>query len=220
MVHAIRFFVACDGSGFIHCSLGQRMVKPSSATCLLAMPRRLRSIIVMMLLAMLLVMAGAWLWGHPSIQALVFGWQLRREPIPDSLPVPVQGVRASRIADTWGGIRSGGRRHEGVDIFAPRGTPVRSSSDALVLAVRDRGLGGKQVWTLGPGGERHYYAHLDSWADGLQRLDRLRAGDPIGQVGDTGNARGNPPHLHYGIYGINGARNPHPLLRDAPDDWE
>ena len=52
--------------------------------------------------------------------------------------------------------------------------PEGSASPREVLAVGDRGLGGKQVWTLGPGGERHYYAHLDSWADGLQRLDRLR----------------------------------------------
>ncbi len=184
------------------------------------MSRQLRSIIVSLLLALLCLVAGAWAWGHPSIQALVFGWQLRRQPIPEILPVPVQDVQSGRIADTWGGIRSGGRRHEGVDIFAPRGAPVRSSTDALVLAVRDQGIGGKQVWTLGPGGERHYYAHLDSWAADLQRLDRLRTGDLIGHVGDTGNAKGTPPHLHYGIYGTGGARNPHPLLRDAPDDWE
>lgn len=183
------------------------------------MQQRLRSAIVTLLAVALLAAGVAWIWRQPAVQAMAFGWQLRREPIPVSLPVPVQGVRASRIADTWGGIRSGGRTHQGVDIFAARGTPVRSSSDALVLAIRDGGLGGKQVWTLGPGGERHYYAHLDSWAPGLKRLDRLQAGDLIGHVGNTGNAKGTPPHLHYGIYGAAGPRNPHPLLRDAPVQW-
>lgn len=179
------------------------------------MRQRLRSVITLLLAAALFAAGMSWIWRLPAIQAMAFGWQLRREPIPTTLPVPVQGVSARQIADTWGAARSGGRRHEGVDIFAARGTPVVSSSDALVLAIRDQGLGGKQVWTLGPGGERHYYAHLDDWADGLQRLDRLRAGDLIGHVGDTGNALGTPPHLHYGIYGAEGARNPHPLFRSA-----
>ena len=150
------------------------------------------------------------------MEAVREGWRLARLPAPTSLPVMVEGVDAGRIADTWGAARSQGRTHEGVDIFAPRGTPVVSSTRGVVARVADYGLGGKQVWVIGPAGERHYYAHLDGWADGLHVGQRLRAGEAEGQVGDTGNARGTPPHLHYGIYAQDGARNPHPRLRD-PD---
>lgn len=68
---------------------------------------------------------------------------------------------------------------------------------------------------IGPGGERHYYAHLDDWAPGLRAWREVRPGDLLGFVGTTGNARGTPPHLHYGIYAGDGAINPYPRLHDA-----
>ena len=71
------------------------------------------------------------------------------------------------------------------------------------------------MWVLGPGGERHYYAHLDDWAPGLHVWQRVHSGATLGTVGNTGNARTTPPHLHYGIYSEAGALNPHPRLRDA-----
>jgi peptidoglycan LD-endopeptidase LytH len=140
-------------------------------------------------------------------------WELSRMPPPTALPVPVEGVTARRIADTFGAPRGTDRTHAGVDIFAPRGTPVFSSTRGVVVSVREGGLGGKQVWVLGPGRERHYYAHLDDWAPGLQTGALVRPGDPLGVVGTTGNARGTPPHLHYGIYGQSGAYDPLPLMR-------
>lgn len=142
--------------------------------------------------------------------------ELAALPAPRALPVPVQGVQARRIADTFGAPRGRDRRHQGVDIFAPRGTPVSSATPGLVLAVREQGLGGRQVWVLGPAHERHYYAHLDAWAPGLRAGDRVRAGSLLGVVGDTGNARGTPPHLHYGIYAAHGAIDPLPRLRARP----
>ena len=75
------------------------------------------------------------------------------------------------------------------------------------------GLGGRQVWVLGPARERHYYAHLDSWAPGLAAGTVVQTGTVLGTVGDTGNARGTPPHLHYGVYGADGAYDPLPLLK-------
>jgi murein DD-endopeptidase MepM/ murein hydrolase activator NlpD len=69
---------------------------------------------------------------------------------------------------------------------------------------------------LGPGGERHYYAHLQDWAPGLSRHAIVRPGTPLGGVGDSGNARGTPTHLHYGIYGRDGAVDPLPRLRAHP----
>lgn len=161
----------------------------------------------------LLLLGGGALW-HSRWMALPRTyWELSQSPRPPGLPVPVQGVRAGRIADTFGAPRGRDRRHAGVDIFATRGTPVRSATRGIVVSVREAGLGGKQVWVLGPAGERHYYAHLDAWAPDLRRNRIVHPGDPLGTVGDSGNAKGTPPHLHYGIYGRDGAYDPLPLLR-------
>lgn len=169
----------------------------------------------LLLAGALLLAAGAWLWDMPMVRALTETLRLSRMPAPLEVPVPVASVLAKRIADTWGAARSSGRTHHGVDIFAARGTPVLSATRGVVARVGESSIGGKHVWVIGPGGERHYYAHLDDWAPGLHRWQVLRAGDPLGFVGSTGNARGTPPHLHYGIYAVGGALNPHPRLGDA-----
>lgn len=153
-----------------------------------------------------------WSAHQPSVARLRLAAGLMRRPPPERLLVPVEGVRPARIADTFGAPRGRTRLHQGVDIFAPRGTAVVSATDGLVVSVRERGLGGRQVWVLGPGGERHYYAHLDDWAFGLREGDAVRAGYLLGTVGDTGNARGTPPHLHYGVYTHGGAVDPLPRL--------
>lgn len=174
---------------------------------------RIRSLARLSLVVLVLALAGYWGWRQPWTQAGIEAWRLARLPAPTALPVPVEGVAARRIADTWGAARSGGRRHQGVDIFAKRGTPVRSATRGVVMDINDYGLGGKHVWIIGPGGERHYYAHLDGFAPGMARFDRVAPGTLLGFVGDTGNARGTPPHLHYGIYAAAGAHNPWPLLQ-------
>ena len=170
---------------------------------------------------LVLALAAHWAWRQPWAQASVEAWRLSRMPSPTALPVPVEGIRASRIADTWGGARSGGRKHQGVDIFAKRGTPVLSATRGVVSSVNDYGIGGKHVWVIGPGGERHYYAHLESHAPSLAVGQWVEAGTVLGFVGDSGNARGTPTHLHYGLYVASGAHNPWPLLqagarRDTP----
>ncbi len=141
----------------------------------------------------------------------LFVLRLLETPTPDHVDVPVAHVAARDLRDSWGGARSGGRHHEGIDIFAPRGTPVVAATDGLVWRVGTDPLGGLVVWVLGPGRQMHYYAHLDRYA-GVRRGDRVTAGDTVGYVGTTGNARGGPPHLHYGIYADGGAINPYPLL--------
>ncbi|MET0328913.1 MAG: M23 family metallopeptidase [Luteimonas sp.] len=161
--------------------------------------------------------AGHWVWYQPFMAKPRAIAKLTSAPPPMSLPVPVEGVGADRIADTFGAPRGRDRQHEGVDIFAPRGTPVRSATAGLVVGLREAGLGGKQVWVMGPGRQRHYYAHLDGFAELLEVGDLVRPGDALGIVGDTGNARGTPPHLHYGVYDAGGAIDPLPLLR-AHDD--
>lgn len=156
-----------------------------------------------------------WWQASPLPRALPELFRLWRQPPALEVTVPVAGVRVRNIADTWGGARDGGRRHQGTDIFATRGTPVLSATDGVVLRIGDYGIGGKHAWLFGPGGERHYYAHLDDWAPNLHVWQRLRAGQRVGTVGNTGNARATPPHLHYGIYVNTGALNPHPRLRDS-----
>lgn len=175
-----------------------------------------RWLLRLLLLAALVVAAGA-VWNSRWAEAPRALWQLSRMPPPSALPVPVDGVRARDVADTFGAPRGRDRRHAGVDIFAARGTPVRSATFGVVTDVRDSGLGGRQVWVLGPARERYYYAHLQDWRDGLATGEVVQPGSILGYVGDTGNAKGTPPHLHWGIYGSQGAYDPLPLLRRGSD---
>ena len=166
-----------------------------------------------------LVWAVVLLAGHaliaPYIDEVWYAIRLARMPAPETIPVPVSGVRSVTLHDTWHAARGNGRKHEGIDIFARRGTPVRSATEGIVMRVGENRLGGRVVWVLGPGGQRHYYAHLDGYADIAPGM-RVEAGRLLGYVGNTGNAAGTPPHLHYGIYGSAGAINPYPLLRHRP----
>lgn len=148
----------------------------------------------------------------PLVEASFYMARLAVIPRPGSLPLPVLTVKEHALRDTWHAPRSGGRRHEGIDIFARRGTPVVATTEGIVTRRGNGGLGGKTVWVLGPGGQRHYYAHLDGFAD-VAPGQRIQAGTVLGYVGTTGNAKNTAPHLHYGIYNRTGAVNPYPLLR-------
>ncbi|WP_394213125.1 M23 family metallopeptidase [Psychrobacter piscatorii] len=145
---------------------------------------------------------------------VVAKWQqlslLQQElPTENSLPSPLP---EKNLTDTWGAARSQGRSHEGIDIFAERGTPIQSTTQGIVSKVGENNLGGRVVVVVGPGGAGHYYAHLEDYAD-IAPNDWVNQGDIIGYVGDSCNAKGTPPHVHYGIY-INGsAVNPYPLLQ-------
>ncbi|HKI01905.1 MAG TPA: M23 family metallopeptidase [Thermoanaerobaculia bacterium] len=169
-----------------------------------------RVLLRLMFLALLFVLL---VLGYPYLRNAFRVVQLFREPPPTALPVPVEGVTPSQLTNTWGASRSGGRSHEGIDIFAPRGTPVLSATRGVVTRKGWNLLGGKTVSVLGPSGWYHYYAHLDEW-DAPATGDWVEAGTVLGYVGDTGNAKGTPTHLHYGIYESGGARNPYPLLRE------
>ncbi len=111
--------------------------------------------------------------------------------------------------DSWGDARSGGRRHEGVDMEAGRGTPVLAVRDGDAEFKQSR-LGGKSIWLVANTGERFYYAHLDAW-EGSSRT--VAAGEVIGYVGQTGNARGN--HLHFETRLGDTAVNPYSSVRAA-----
>lgn len=116
-----------------------------------------------------------------------------------SLAFPVQGGKNYDVGSVFGDPRDGGvRDHHGIDIFARRGTPALAAGDGRVRRVETTPVGGKVVWLDLDSGARAYYAHLDSQL--VRNGQVLRAGEPVGLVGNTGNARTTPPHLHFGIY--------------------
>ena len=134
---------------------------------------------------------------------------------PDTrLAMPLEDVRKKAIADTWQAARGVGRKHEGQDIFAPRGTPILSATSGYIYNVGENNLGGQTVSVISKGGRLYYYAHLDSYARGIQIGDRVTTRTVLGYVGSTGNAQGTPPHLHFGVYTSSGAINPLPMLTD------
>jgi len=167
------------------------------------------------LAAAVIVTAATSRYARSWIERGVLLYALATETPPGHLLVPVKDVTAHRMANSWGNPRSGGRQHQGIDIFAPAGTPVLIATRGIVTRVGANTLGGQVVWVLGPGLEWHYYAHLDRFGE-FRAGDIVQAGAVIGYVGTTGNARGGPPHLHYGIYRRGRAENPFPRLGATP----
>src|SRR3989440_2715429 len=134
---------------------------------------------------------------------------------PDTtIAMPIQDVSKKQIADTWHAPRGSDRLHEGQDIFAPQGTPVLSATEGYIVNIGENNLGGQTVSVVGAGGRTYYYAHLDSYAPHIAEGDYVTKETLLGYVGTTGNARGTPPHLHFGVYAPGGAMDPLPLLSD------
>ncbi len=126
----------------------------------------------------------------------------------DNIVCPITG---SAYGDSWGAPRSGGRRHEGVDMLAPRGTPIVAVTSGQITFKQNQ-LGGNAASLVGDNGNRYYYAHFDNY-EGSSRY--VQQGDVIGYNGDTGNAKGTP-HLHFEIHPGGGlAVNPTPSVRYA-----
>jgi murein DD-endopeptidase MepM/ murein hydrolase activator NlpD len=139
------------------------------------------------------------------------------------LAFPIVGKGTRNIASFWGDPRDGdARKHEGVDVFASRGTPVVAASPGRIRRVGDNRLGGKVVWLSNNElGQSQYYAHLDSQLVSAGQL--VKVGDTLGLVGNTGNAITTAPHLHFGIYRSGrGAVDPLPFLQELvlPEETE
>jgi LysM repeat protein len=125
--------------------------------------------------------------------------------LPGAVQCPVPGAT---FFNDWGFPRSGDRFHTGNDLFAPRGTPVLAPTSGSVLAVNGA-IGGLQFFLRGDDGTTYIGTHLDAFG----ATGRVNAGDVIGYVGDSGNARGSRPHLHFEVQPAGGRSvNPYPLL--------
>ena len=122
--------------------------------------------------------------------------------------MPVAGVSPDRIADTFNDARDGARRHNALDILAPRGTVVLAAADGVVLRIGTNALGGNVVW-IADAARRFafYYAHLEGWSRGLHEGQTVTRGDVLGYVGTSGNASKHEPHLHFQLLRISDARH-------------
>ena len=117
-----------------------------------------------------------------------------------SLAIPVRGVDTKSLVSSFHDARGSNRRHEAIDILAPRGTDVVAVEDGRLAKIFTSAAGGLTLYQYDPTENFvYYYAHLDSYAPGLQEGSMLRKGDVVGTVGTTGNAPKDTPHLHFGI---------------------
>ncbi|MEM7326070.1 MAG: M23 family metallopeptidase [Actinomycetota bacterium] len=135
---------------------------------------------------------------------------------------PIAPGYDTNLIDSWGFPRMVGTEdehwHQGIDVFAPRGTPLVASERGVIERLGVGRLGGLKFWLRGESGSDWYYAHLDSFAPGLENGLVVEAGQLLGYVGNTGNAIGTPPHLHMQLHpGGGDPVNPYPLLQVISD---
>ena len=131
----------------------------------------------------------------PSLSANPFE-SLRRR----NLELPVQGIRREDLRDNFNETR-GSRRHEAIDILAPRHTPVMAVEDGKIARLFFSEAGGITIYQFDPSETYvYYYAHLQKYADGLKEGQEVKRGEVIGYVGTTGNAPRETPHLHFAIF--------------------
>jgi murein DD-endopeptidase MepM/ murein hydrolase activator NlpD len=138
-----------------------------------------------------------------------------------SLLIPVTGVKAGQLVDTYTQARGEGRSHDAIDIMASRGTPVLAADDGQVAKLFTSKPGGLTVYEFDRDSKlAYYYAHLDRYAPGLVEGAQLKRGDLVGYVGSTGNASPDAPHLHFAVFVLGPEKkwwkgtaiNPFPLL--------
>jgi peptidoglycan LD-endopeptidase LytH len=137
------------------------------------------------------------------------------------LLLPVEGIKIDQVTDTFNQPRGKERKHEALDIMAPKGTRVLAAADGKVVKLFTSKPGGLTVYEFDPTGTyAYYYAHLDRYAEGLKEGMELKRGDLVGYVGSTGNANAEAPHLHFALVALTPEKqwwkgtpvDPYPLL--------
>ena len=176
-----------------------------------------RGVLIVAIFAILLWVVASAKTGRPPVTSP----RAAAEPAGELL-IPVAGVRAAQLTDTFTQARGQGRPHDAIDIMAPRGTAVIAAADGTVEKLFfSNGGGGITAYVRSPDRQWiYYYAHLDGYAPGLAEGRHVRRGDPIGRVGSTGNASATAPHLHFAVHVMGPAddwwqgrpTNPYPLL--------
>jgi len=130
------------------------------------------------------------------------------KPAIGQLLLPVAGVSAKELTDTFNQARGTERQHEALDIPAPKGTPVLAVADGKIVKLFNSKPGGITVYQFDPSEKyAYYYAHLDSYAPDLKEGQQIKRGQMIGHVGTTGNADPNVPHLHFAIFELGPEKN-------------
>lgn len=147
------------------------------------------------------------------------------QPRPShGVALPLAGLRASDLRDTFYEVRDGVHPHEAIDIMEPRGTPVYAVDDGVIQKLFVSKAGGNTIYQFSHDEVySYYYAHLDRYADGIAEGMRVKRGDLIGYVGSTGNASPAAPHLHFAIFLLGPEKrwsqgkaiNPYPILLQA-----
>jgi len=144
---------------------------------------------------------------------------------PGALLIPVSGITAGQLTDTFKDARGSGRVHDAMDIMAPNGTPVFAVADGRLVKLFNSKQGGLTLYQFNAGETRsYYYAHLARYADGMTEGRVLHRGETIGYVGSTGNASPDGPHLHFAVFELGPEKkwwqgtaiNPYPLLTGTP----
>ena len=134
---------------------------------------------------------------------------------PGNYLFPVAG--GATFTNDWLFGRPGGRFHQGIDLFATRGTPVVAVADGAVFRVGYNGLGGWRLWVRDGAGNTFYYAHLDAYSPAAVEGASVARGTVLGYVGDSGDARGTSPHLHFEVHpGGGGPVPPYPVVTGWP----
>ncbi len=138
------------------------------------------------------------------------------------LEIPVEGIKAAQLTDTFNEKRGGERVHEALDILAPRNTPVKAVEDGTIARLFESKAGGTTIYQFDPTEQYcYYYAHLERYADGLKEGDHVKKGQVLGYVGTSGNAPKDTPHLHFAVFRLTAAKhwwegtpiNPYGILR-------
>jgi len=136
---------------------------------------------------------------------------LQGDPVEDlrqrHLLLPVEGMTRAALHDSFDELRSGGVRHEAIDILAPRNTPILAVEGGTVAKLFHSEAGGITVYQFDPTNTyAYYYAHLERYAAGLANGDQVTRGQVLGFVGTSGNAPKDTPHLHFAIFKLTSAK--------------
>lgn len=167
-------------------------------------PQRLLLLVVLVQAAVAL---GLLVYLAASDRVLTIRFAAREELGPvgasERLAIPVAGVRPAELRDSYGAPRSGGRSHEGIDIFAPEGTPVVAAAAGVIVGRDSSALGGLSLYQRDLDQRTiYFYGHLQRYRAGLKDGDLVRQGEVIAHVGETGNVQPGDAHLHFSVYTV------------------